>query len=939
MTIPKTHERFLRVSCLAWLVLAVGPVAVLRAAVVDFQRDIWPILQARCIKCHGPEKQRSSLRLDSRAALLKGGDAGVAIVVGEPKQSRLLELISSEDRDVRMPPDGEPLTADQIAKIRQWISEGAAWPADVKPAETGATHWAFLPVKRPAVPKVPDAQLNGNNPIDAFLAAKLSEHGLQMSPPATPRAFIRRVTLDLTGLPPTPEETAAFERDCESSGTTSPLPTSAVERLVDRLLASPRYGERWAQHWLDVIRYADTTGYEANDIRPAAWPYRDYVIAAFNNDVPYPQFILEQLAGDTQGVDPATGFLVTPPFPSRIEVGQEAAAVALARFNGLDEVLQNVTSAFLGLTVGCARCHDHKFDPVTTHDYYRMLATFAGLQFVDRPWRSGVLPTDLERAAEARLADIRRELSAFSPHRELEPIRGTDLFPPVRAKYVRIVVTDAVQKYPPAFDEIEVWTAGADGLPPRNAGAASQGAVARSSGAYAPLGSRDEFLNDERTGVTSQWIADSRDGQGKGFNKGEMWVEIELPQPMVINRVSWNCDFDEQSLDNVALRWRFVTDWTVEVAQEKGQWKTVISDDRNDGLSAAEQARRKRLEDQFAEAATRLWNVTHLFAGRFRSPPEAMHVLVRGDPQQRRDSIGPGGIDVLGSYELAPDTPETARRVELAKWLGSEQHPLTARVLVNRIWRHHFGAGLVDTPSDFGTQGERPSHPELLDWLSSEFMSRGWRLKELHRLICTSAAYRQSSRPNAAAAQLDSDTRWLWRFPPRRLEAEVIRDSMLAAAGSLDLTMGGPGVNIYKPRPKSSAPGEWVPLADPGSASFRRSIYLLRVRGADDGVFKPFDVPDCGQVRAKRTVSTTPLQALNLFNSPFVLDQAARLAARVERDAGTDRGRQIDRVFALTVGRVPDSQERKECLQVADQHGLAAVCRALFNSNEFLFLE
>jgi hypothetical protein len=354
-----------------------------------------------------------------------------------------------------MPPEGERLTAEQIATLRQWVDEGAKWPEGVGASGGEERHWAFEPVSRPDVPAV-EPQSPTRHPIDAFLLSKLAENGLEMSPAADPRTFIRRATLDLTGLPPRPEEVEAFIRDCnEGAGYSSALADRAVERLVDRLLESPRYGERWAQHWLDVIRYADTTGYEMNTIRPSAWPYRDYVIAALNSDVPYPQFILEQLAGDALGVDPATGFLLTAPLPTRIEVGQEATAITQARFNGLDEVLQNIGSAFLGMTVGCARCHDHKFDPVSTRDYYRLAASFAGLQFVDRPWRSGALPTAEILAAERRLAEVRRDLTECLAWRETSPMQGTDHFPPVRAKWVRLTVTDTFtrRKYAPAIEE------------------------------------------------------------------------------------------------------------------------------------------------------------------------------------------------------------------------------------------------------------------------------------------------------------------------------------------------------------------------------------------------------------------------------------------------------------------------------------------------------
>ena len=514
------------ITALLSLFLPVGPSAM--AAPVDAQREIWPILESHCVECHGPDKQKSSLRVDSREALLKGGDEGPAIVPGHPEKSRLLELVSSTDDEERMPPKDEPLTAEQIGKLRQWIAEGAAWP-EREHAPVAAKHWAFEPVTRPPVPASDQA-----NPIDAFITAKLAEQGLRMSPEADPRTLIRRVTLDLTGLPPTPEEVEAFV------AATHRDPNAAMASLVDRLLASPRYGERWAQHWLDVIRYADTTGYESNAIRPSAWPYRDYVIAALNADVPYPRFILEQLAGDTLGVDAATGFLVTPPFPSRIEIGQEESAIAQARFNGLDEVLQNVGSAMLGMTVGCARCHDHKFDPITSRDYYRMAATFAGLQFVDRPWHDGVLPNEAIKAAEGQLARIRRELSTFPASREIEPTSATDVFRPVRAKFVRLKVTATFQKYAPALDEIEVWTS------TQNVGSARHGGVARSSGVNAALGSRDEFLNDGRRGRESLWTGTTKAAQAKGYVKGESWVEIELPEPTLIERVAWSCDYDDQ---------------------------------------------------------------------------------------------------------------------------------------------------------------------------------------------------------------------------------------------------------------------------------------------------------------------------------------------------------------------------------------------------------
>jgi hypothetical protein len=762
-----------------------------------------------------------------------------------------------------------------------------------------------------------------------------------MSPPADLHTLIRRVTLDLTGLPPTPEEVALFTAACaaQTTGATREQANHpaaaelAYQALVERLLASPRYGERWAQHWLDVIRYADTTGYEFNAIRENAWPYRDYVIAALNADIAYPQFILEQLAGDTMGIDPATGFLVTPPFPSRIEIGQEASAIAQTRYNGLDEVVQNIGSAILGMTVGCARCHDHKFDPVSTRDYYRLVTTFSGIQFVERPWNSGSLPIAQVERAENQVASVRQELGQFGAWREVDPTSVSDVFDAVPAKWVRLAISDTFtgRGYAPAVDEIAVWSVDAGGSSPRNVALAEFGAKVRSSGSDIKLGACDDFLIDGKIGSQSRWVAHER------LDKAKAWIEVELPQRTQIQRVQWHCDHDDQGNDLVAAKWRTLKKWQIEVAVEPGKWTTVVSADRKEGLSTSEIEHRTAMEKKYTQAAERLWEVTHIFAGRFRTP-EPGRVLRRGNPLEPRESTGPGAIDILGGYELPTEAADAERRLALARWLGSEQNPLTARVLVNRVWRHHFGAGLVDTPSDFGRQGEVPTHPELLDWLASEFVARGWRLKELHRMICLSRAYHQSSRPDATAMEKDAGSRLLWRYPPRRLEADAIRDGILSASGSLNLTMGGPGVNVYKPRRKENG-DEWLPQEMPGREAWRRTIYLLRVRGADDGLFKPFDVPDCGQVRAKRSVSTTPLQALNLFNSPFVVDQAERLAERAEREAGSNLNDQIDRVFVLTLARDPSESERLACLETARREGLTAVCRALFNSNEFLFWE
>ncbi|WP_437205933.1 PSD1 and planctomycete cytochrome C domain-containing protein [Planctomicrobium sp. SH664] len=907
-------------------------VDVCRGEPVDFRNEIYPLLQRRCFECHGQKRQRSSLRVDSREAVLRGGDSGAAVVPGNPDASYLLDVLAPA-ADPRMPPEGEPLKAEEIERMRRWIQEGADWPADLEPVEPASQpHWAFQPLTRAEVPVLPaTVPADARHPVDAFLWKELQAHGLTMSPEAEPGMFLRRVTLDLTGLLPTPEELQQFLQACRTPEESARLNDEAVAALVDRLLASPRYGERWAQHWLDVIRFAETAGYEKNGIRPMAWPYRDYVIQALNQDIPYPQFIAEQLAGDQLGKDPATGFLVTPPLPEPKEVGLEPAALAQVRFNSLDEVVQNVSSAMLGITVACARCHDHKFDPISSRDYYRLVANFGGLQFDRREWNSGDAPEPTRQRLRADLASIRRELLTSPVWREEEPTRVTEVIQPTPARWIRFTVSESEGEFGKehlAFgvDELEVWTSTADGAPAENVALATAGTQVRTSGGNAELDSCDAHLIDGVHGSGSLWIAKNL------ASEGPVWVELELPRVTTISRIAYCRDRLGLDKNFSRLGGRSPRKYTIELATEPGNWKVVASEPRSEETISTEQT---RLEKTFAEKSRQLDRLSYVFAGRFEAPPP-MHVLKRGDPQQPKEEVAPGGLDILGGYELSVTATDPERRLALARWLGSPENPLTSRVLVNRIWHHHFGTGLVSTPSDFGTQGERPTHPALLDWLASEFIAKGWSIKQLHRLICNSRAYRQDSRPQPEALAIDADSRLLWRFPPRRLEAEAIRDNLLLLSGSLNQDMGGPGTSLFK---TERFGGEYLPLDNPGRNTWRRMIYLTRVRGADDGLFKAFDIPDCGQVRAKRTTSTTPLQALNLFNSPFTSGQAELWAQRLQAEDPHEINEQVTQMFLSAYSRLPTEVERAACVDVAQAQGLATVCRAVLNSNEFLFLE
>jgi len=885
------------------------------SAPVSFQTEVLPVLERHCFECHGPTKQRSGLRVDTRAGLLKGGDLGPALIPGNSAGSHLVELISSPDDEEAMPPDGKRLSAAEVTLIRRWIGEGAVWPGQmdaVAATQVTSDHWSFQPL----------AAKPAHSSIDGFVRDGLARRGLKPSPEADRRTLIRRLTLDLTGLPPSPADVAAFEHD------RSP---TAYEQVVDRLLASPHYGERWAQHWLDVIRYADTRGYEYNSLRENAWPFRDWVIDALNRDLPYDRFLFRQIAGDTEGEDPATGFLVTAPLPTPQEIGQEPASVKAARFNALDEVVQNVGAAMLGLTVSCARCHNHKFDPISQRDYYRVVSVFSGLRYESRPWRKA---GETERIAqltqaEQRAAAIRRELGALPHWRERNGGLHTDHVRPVSAKFVRLTVlaTDA-ENNAPALDEVEIWSAPRDGIEPMNVALAGRGAKVVSSGAATEPAAKDGFLTDRKYGKSSTWISALRP---------PAWVRIELREPELIDRIVWSRDRESVRRNPVQPLAGQPAAWRIEVAERDGEWRTIVGESRDEGLDPAALEQRRYLEDELDALNVRLAELRvgpEVFAGRF-TEPEPIHVLFRGDPLQPRDPVGPGALEIMHGFELAAATPDPERRERFARWLTTASAPLVARVAVNRVWHHYFGSGLVDTPGDFGTAGSRPTHPELLDWLARQLIAEGWSLKTLHRRIVTSATYRQRSTPEDAEMKIDPASRFLWRFPPRRLDAEAIRDSMLAVSGQLDPQRGGEGVNGFT---RKAPLDQWKPRPVPPPGANRRAIYHTRIRGADDVMFTTFDVPDCGQVKDKRSRSTTPLQALNLLNGPFTLERSRAMAERLRREAGPHLPQQLGLAFELALSRPPTPSERSAATAAAAAAGLEAVCRALFNTNEFLFV-
>jgi hypothetical protein len=822
-------------------------------------------------------------------------------------------------------------------RLRSWLGIASLWSLALSAAEVPSadSHWAFQPVVRPAIPTA-KISAGAANPVDAFIQARLSESGLTPSSEADRGTLIRRLYLVMLGVPPTPEDVSAFLAD---------LQPRAWERWLDRVLEDPRYGERWGRHWLDVIRFAESNGFETNRERLSAWRFRDYVIDAFNTDKPYDRFIREQIAGDALGVDVATGFLVGGPVD--IVKSPDITLTAQQRADEIDDMLGTTGTSFLGLTLGCARCHTHKFDPITHTEYYSMAAIFSGVQHGERP-----LPSSPEQAAslaqiEDRIRDLEKRLDVFIPkavpssptaRKVLRPavnsVRNEDRFAETEARFLRFTIL-ASSGGEPCIDELE---AGSGNL---NVALASAGTKATASGSLAGYEIHKlEHLNDGRPGNARSWIASEA---GKG------WVQLEFPKVVRIDRVVWGRDREGNFKD------RLTTQYRIELATEPGAWKTVASSEdrtpfagestkpagpeyRFDGIADSEAAQGRRWLAELESARKQKGELAKsptVYSGTF-SQPGPTHRLHRGDPLLKRETVSPGTLALFQPLVLSTNAPERDRRLALADWIARSDNPLTARVIVNRVWQHQFGVGLVNTPNDFGKNGSKPSHPELLDWLASDLIEHGWSLKHLQRRILSSATWRQSGLPRPQALAVDAGSRLLWRFPPRRIEAEGIRDSILAVSGNLDRARGGPSFylhevdreNVYHYHPKEAF----------GPADTRRMVYAFKVRMEQDGIFGAFDCPDGSLVMPRRSVSTTPLQALNLFNSRFILDQSRTFADRLRREAGDQPESQVRVAWQLAFNRTPQPAEANEAMAFVRTEGLQAFCRGVLNANEFLFI-
>jgi hypothetical protein len=802
-----------------------------------FEKEVKPILTQHCLKCHGAEeKVKGGLRLTTRQAVLIGGDSGPAVDLKDHAASLLLQAISYKDESYRMPPKGKLADRD-IAILTKWVKEGLPLPADQlgsvtaqaapKPkggiiTEEAKRYWAYQPVRRPAVPEITDHIAQISSPIDAFILAKLEEKGLRHAKPADKVALARRAYYDHWGLPPTPKQVDAFVKD------SSP---DAWEKLIDTLLASPHYGEKWGRHWLDVVRYAETNGYERDGPKPSVWRYRDYVIKSFNDDKPYDQFIKEQLAGDEMsGYKPdaiiATGFY-------RLGLWDDEPADPLqALYDGYDDLVSVTGQAFLGMTLNCARCHDHKVDPIPQADYYQMVAFFRDI----RPF-----------------SDTRGVMSSANT---------TDITPPEKRRQY----------------ETELK--------------ARQTRIAELARAMTAI---------ENAAIRTMPAEDQRAAEG-------------IDRPAVVRKVP--------------------------------QYLGVLS------RSAYLHLRRTRAELEKRPRPT--GQEFALSVNNCDPTPPPVFILPRGNAHAKGPEVKPGFPAVLGVPEptvILSKLKSSGRRTVLANWIASKDNPLTARVMVNRVWQGHFGRGIVPTPNDFGQLGERPTHPELLDWLAAEFMDGGWKLKRLHKLIMMSIAYRRASAGDAVNLKADPSNSLFWRFNMRRLTAEEVRDSILAVSGSLNLKRHGP--SVYPRIPKEvlagqSRPGEGWPTSPPEEAN-RRTIYVGVKRSLQVPILATHDQADTDSSCPVRYTTTVPTQALGLLNGEFANEMAEAFAARLVKEVPGDLAAQVTRAIRLTTGRVPPEEEvakdatfvreMKAEHRLDDRTALARYTLLLLNTNEFVYLD
>ena len=981
---------------MAGLLLPLG--SVVASAATDFERDVAPIFSTHCAECHGPNVQKGKVSLSQHAHLLGAGDWKKVIIPGQPDNSALIKVISGDPPE--MPKKGVKLTETEIRTLRDWIAEGAPWPAgfvlrEALPASDQL--WSLKPIVRPPVPEG-----SSGNPIDHFLNKELAASGLIAAQPADPRTLIRRLTFDLTGLPPSPQEVIAFAAECHEG--------SSLEKLVTRLLASPHYGERWARHWLDIAHYADTHGFERDQKRENAWPYRDWVIAAFNKDMPYDEFLRLQLAGDVIAPEDrqaviATGFLAAGPWDF---VGQmETPSPVLkrqARADDLDDMVTQVITSTLGLTINCARCHNHKLDPIPQEDYYRLIACFSGVKRGERelepPNAAGTTRQRRELAEqitrlEAKIASLSGEALSVAdlagggngrgkakPGLGLDPSTGKTVTfkqgfigsPQVNV-FHPVVGKEGKDQFP--YVDGTVIPDGRSAVPITSTGIMVSDVPPTSGKAWdairpGPVNAQDStVLNGTDFNTEGHSLLGLHANAAITFDLLPVHAALGMADLRFTSTVGYGGAQANARADvHVYVDGRLVARH-MKIGRADGgislnitlpgsaRFLTLMSTDGGDGighdqiffgdplltlakpLTPLNEAESRNLAswktelEQARQALQKLPKPSKLYAAVSEAAP-TVSVLSRGSPEAPLQEVSPGALSCLPLPSMIGDNslPEGERRQRLANWIVDRRNPLTARVLVNRLWHHHFGRGLVDTPSDFGHGGGTPSHPELLDWLASELMESGWSVKHLQRLIVTSEAYRRSS---VALASQDSSNRLLAHMNPRRLDAESLRDAVLATSGCLNLASGGPGYQdfIYE---DAYAPIYRHITADRPEL-WRRSIYRFVVRTTPQRFMTTLDCPNPANLTPARLTTTTALQSLALMNNGFMLKQAEYFARRVQLEAGSEIPAQVCHAFSLAFQRQPDSEELKGAVELVRQQGLASLCRVLFNANEFVQID
>ncbi|MDF1659383.1 MAG: DUF1553 domain-containing protein [Verrucomicrobiales bacterium] len=938
--------------------------AVVTAAPVDFVKDIQPVLEKKCLSCHNPNSVKGDIDL-STAELVLDPEAEL-VIPGKAMASDLYLVSTPEEPGEKpyMPEEGDPLTDKEAELLQRWIDKGAEWPEGIvlrEASEADKSWWAYQELPDEEAFSVVLANPD-THPIDAFIEAKLEAEGLEMNSPAERRDLIRRATYDLTGLPPTPEEVETFVASDDPK---------AYDKLIDRLLASPHYGERWGRHWLDVVRFGESRGYERNQIIDNLWPFRDYVIESINDDKPFDEFIREHLAGDVFGsgnpdVEIGSAFLVAGAYDD--VRNQDVDQASQIRANTLDEIINATSQAFLGMTVSCARCHDHKFDPIAQTDYYQLYATFAGVRHGERVLATTkdkqevaaltkpltARKTELEKqersihAEATRRSEARKEEFEQAWHRPVVDRTGTvETFAPVEAKFVRLI-SEARDDNPNIasgfrIDEFEVWSSGEN----------TENVALQSKGAKATGAAR--VIEDFPGAYGAHHAIDGKTGER--FMSTATDLTIELAEPTRIEKVIFSSAKGESNPEH--RKFIFVADYRIEVSRDGETWKEVahgrdrkpVHDKHRNvryriagltpqdgGELASIRAELAKVSREFAAlpALPSVW-VGNRNADDAKGP---FHLFIGGSPARKGDPVVPASLSTLSetapTYELPVDAPESERRLELADWIASSENPLALRVLANRLWHYHFGTGIVDTPNDFGYMGGRPTHPELLDYLAIRLRENDWKLKDMHRLIMTSQVYQQASTWREKAAKVDGDSRLLWRFPPRRLSAEEIRDTILTVSGKLDKTMGGPGFRLFHFMQDNVCTYE--PLDEHGPETYRRAVYHQNARASVVDLMTEFDQPDCTFSAPERAETTTPLQALTLMNHDFTMDMAEALAAGIS-EASHDPAGQVLEAYRILYQRAPEPEEVDKVKAAIDDLGLVSVARALLNSSELIFLD